>query len=485
MSSYNPVLANITAGIPAYLRPDIPPLYKHQEHTAQFIVENSRCMVANDPGTGKTRSCLEAFSILRTTGGIPGNKFRMLVIAPLSILEPAWGGDIKRFTGFTYAVAHGSQKKRINALKSDADIVLINHDGVKDLVTDPTMRSTLASFGICVVDECTVFKHATTQRSKAMCAVARLIDRLVLMSGTINSNGVLNLWHLYFMLDFGQRLGKYFSKFRAQVCVAEPIFGVQNAVNWIEKPGILQDVSLMTKDITIRYKFEDCIDVPEHTVHTMSLPMPAFVRTHYDKLSKDRLLFNESGTISAFNAGVLVKKVLQLLSGAVYDQHGNPIKVHDERYKLALDLILERDLCVVVYNWQHELDSMMELCRKGDIPAAYINGSVPVHDRNQIVTDFQNGKYKVIFLHPQSAAHGLTLTAATSTIWLSPTYNAEHYEQINRRIYRAGQTKKTETIRIAYQDSEEEVVYEKLEGKLERMDELLSLFKNFTGIIHE
>ena len=185
------------------------------------------------------------------------------------------------------------------------------------------------------------------------------------------------------------------------------------------------------------------------------------------------MLYTQQGTINAVNAGARVKKLLQLLTGAIYDQEGNVLKVHDERYELIMDLVEVRKHSLVAFNWKHERDQLIEKAEKRGITYAVIDGDVNVQQRKDVVDRFQSGHIQVLFAHPQSAGHGLTLTKGTSAIWSSPTYNAEHFQQFNRRIHRAGQNLKTETILITARDTWEESVYEKLNTKMGRMENLL------------
>ena len=209
----------------------------------------------------------------------------------------------------------------------------------------------------------------------------------------------------------------------------------------------------------------------------MSIDIPKKLRKQYEQFLEDSILELESGRVDAINAGVRFRKLQQMLTGCVYDSAGNVHKVHNERYELVRDLIMERNQCLVAFNFKHERTAMVELCKKEGIVYAVIDGETKDTQRSEIVDQFQAGNIKVIFAHPQSAGHGLTLTAATTTIWASPTYNAEHYEQFNRRFYRAGQTKRTETIRIAAADTIETSVYEKLEGKRVKLHNTLDLLK--------
>jgi SNF2 family DNA or RNA helicase len=146
----------------------------------------------------------------------------------------------------------------------------------------------------------------------------------------------------------------------------------------------------------------------------------------------------------------------------------------------VMELVAEREQCVIAFNWQHELANLKQYADKYGFSYGEIHGGIPARERAGIVSRFQDGDLRILICHPQSAAHGLTLTAGTTTIWCSPTYNAEHYSQFNSRIYRAGQKRRTETIRIAYRDTAEMEVYERLDNKVTRMEDLLELFATFS-----
>ena len=218
-------------------------LFKHQKEAAAHWVANPRCFNTSDPGTGKTIASLEGYK-----NSIKG---RLLVLAPLSILQPSWGNDTEKFlTGFTYAIAHGTPKKRLAAFKSDADIVITNHDAVKWIVKD---LSLLEGFSHLVIDEFTAFKNRTTQRGKALELVARSIEHVVMLSGTPNSNHITDIWFPTLLLDKGERLGKNFFAFRDQVCSPLQVGPKPEMKQWIEKEGSRELVADLLKDITIRF----------------------------------------------------------------------------------------------------------------------------------------------------------------------------------------------------------------------------------------
>lgn len=444
----------------------------HQKENAKFWRNTIRMFNHDDTGTGKTMSALAGYEI--------SMEGRLLVVAPLTILKCAWGQDIDQYLpNFKWAVAHGTPQKRMDAFATQADIVLINHDGVNWLAENLDL---LDRFSHIVVDEYTAFKNRTTKRSKAMQKVAMQTKFLCLMSGTPNSNKITDLWFPTILLDDGARLGNNFHRFQQSVCEGRSVPGVHNAVEWVEKDGSRDIVANLLRDITIRHAREDCIDIPENTTQMLHVDMPASVMKQYKELEDESLLALESGLITAVHAGSRTKKILQLLSGAVYDAEGQIVKVHQHRYELVMDLIEARTHCLVAFNWKHERNALISLAEKRNMSYAVIDGDTPPNKRQEIVNDYQAGRYRVIFAHPQSAGHGLTMTRGVATIWASPTYNAEHYQQLNARIDRKGQTQETETICICASNTKEEDVYEKLNGKLTRMSDLLALFAANTKV---
>lgn len=463
----------------------IPAPFAHQKTTSDFISANKHVYVTSDPGTGKTRSMLDAFRKRIAMAKLANDpRPRMLVFAPLSILQSSWGDDIMKFTpDLSYSIAYAKNREEIFGT-SKADIVITNHDAAKWFYSKRTGDRTallqeLGFTDLCI-DELTAFKNRTSQRSKAMARIAQRIPRRVGMTGTPNPNTVLDLWHQLYIVDGGERLGPRFFSFRSKVCT--PRFnGFAN--EWVDKDGASDTIAASIMDINIRYTLEECLDMPDHSVHTMYVDLPKKIQKAYDELAAHSVLQTEGGeTMTAIHAGAKVKKLLQVCTGAVYDENGKVISVHKERYNLVLDLVQERAHSLVAFNYTHERDYLIAEAEKRGYSYAVIDGTVNAAERTRVVTAFQKGEYKVLFAHPQSAGHGLTLTKATSTIWCSPTYNAEHYTQFNRRIYRAGQTQKTETICVAARKTWETEVYNKLGGKVASMNELLGTLKLLTGV---
>ena len=443
-------------------------LFQHQEKSIQFLSTNPIAFDTSDPGTGKTRVIVESFFNRRTRGGKA-----CLVVAPKSSLRPTWKTEFFKFAP-ALVVSVASADVREEAFKQKADVYVINHDGVKWLAKQPP--SFFERFDTLVVDESGAFKHHTSQRSKALNKIKRYFTYRLLLNGTPSPNTITELWHQLFILDDGKRLGPSYFAFRQSVCTPKQVGPASNMVKWQDRPGAAEAVAKRIDDITIRHKFEECIDIPPN--HAYSVPYfltPAQLRAYDEMRLAQVALLNKLELITAVNAAAVTTKLLQIASGAVYDERGDYHLIDRERYELVMDLVEQRAYCVVFFLWRHQKELLIEEAEKRGITYGLIDGSVSEKKNAEAVSYFQKGFHKVVFAHPKSAAHSLTLTRGTSTIWASPTYDLEWYLQGLRRIYRAGQSQKTETITVVAQGTIEERVQAALDAKSVNMIELLDL----------
>ena len=329
-----------------------------------------------------------------------------------------------------------------------------------------------------LVHNCSAFKHKDSARSKAICKIAALFTYRRLLSGTPNSNGICDLWHQVKILDGGKRLGKSFFAFRSAVCTPEQVGPAAGMVKWIDKEHAEAAVSSMLQDIVIRHQFEDCVDIPPN--HKYSVPYHLGKKHYaaYQVLEEESILFAKEKQVTAINGAVLYTKLLQLASGAVYNDAGGYTLVDTDRYDLVLDLVEARKHSIVFFNWAHQRDELIKRATQRGISFALIDGSVTSNaKRKDIVTDYQRGEHQMLLAHPQSAGHGLTLTKGTATIFASPTYNLEHYQQGLKRIHRISQTEKTETIMVVAPGTVEERVYASLQVKNGKMSSFLDFVK--------
>jgi SNF2 family DNA or RNA helicase len=450
---------------------EVPPYYENQEKTLELLRKENCVLDLSDPGTGKTRPALGAYVERASTSGK-----RCLVLATKSILQSAWGGDIdKFFPGVKYRVAYASNREK--ALYSDADIIITNHDAVRWL-TKKVKPAFWKDFDTIIMDESTAFKNYKSQRSKAVYNIAKQMEYREILTGTPNPKSILDIWHQAKLVDDGDRLGKVYWKFRSAVCEPVQVGPDPTMIEWRDKEGAEYAVFDLLEDITIRHKFEECNDIPPNKISEYHVDLSPKLRKQYaDMEAMAAMMVKEGKLLTAVNAAAVHQKLMQIASGAVYDEAGNYHILDEFRSALVLDLIEEREQCVVAFNWRHQRAGLEQEARKRELSYAVIDGTVPDRRRMEAVEKFQAGEIRAIFAHPQSAGHGLTLTAGTTTIWTSPTYNAEHYKQFNHRIYRAGQRRKTETIHIIGRNTIDEKVFSKLDSKLTSMQLLLDLLE--------
>jgi SNF2 family DNA or RNA helicase len=462
----------------------IPPPFNHQKKSIEFFKDKSRTFDASDPGTGKTRVFLEVFAERRRQGGGAA-----LIIAPKSLLDAAWREDIWKFTPhLKVSIAYATNRDNAFRLEN-ADLYITNTDAVSYLVKKDALFFTV--FDTLCIDEISAFKHPTSNRSKAIAEIKNYFPYRHGMSGTPNSNTILDIWHQMYIIDDGARLGDSYYRFRhattTPVAVAKPRMTkdkkgktlVFTPKKWVDKPGIEKTIASVISDITIRHAFKDCVDIPPNTMRIVHYTMPVKQLRLYEDMERDMIIENNGDIINAPNAAVLYGKLLQISSGAAYAVDGEPTIVEKSRYELTADLIMEREHTLVFFLWQHQRDLIIEALKKRDrnIEYAVLDKSAPERLRGDYVKGFQNGFYKTLLCHPKTAAHGLTLTKAYATIWPSPTIDLEFWKQGYHRIVRAGQDKMTETILICARDTKDEYVFKTLVLKDTRMS-------NFLGVLN-
>lgn len=429
---------------------------------------------ASDPGTGKTRTALESWYERRKKGG-----GKALIVCPKTLMNVAWGEDAKKFlppaikVGFAFAGKH-----RLTPFTEDNDIVVINLDGVKDLEKMPPRF--FKDFDTLIIDEITGFKHHTAKRSKAALKISKHFKYRAGLTGTPNANTILDVWNQIRILDGGERLGPRFMEFRSAVCTPVQVGQHQHAIQWQEKAGSEDAVFELISDICVRHDFEKCMDIPTNHERYVKYDLsPKHFRQYMD-MAEEAALELKEGDISAVNAAVLMNKLLQIASGAVYKNDGTGYALLDRgRYELIADLALERNFPVVIfYNWTHQKELLLDELEKREIKTAVIDGNTPHQRREDIVGAYQAGHTRALLLHPQTGAHGLTLTRGRACIWSSPIFQADYLKQGKHRIWRGGQKYKTETIMVEASNTIEQKVYRKLKQKTEKMINFLELLEN-------
>jgi len=447
----------------------IPARFSHQEISYQRQLQLDRMFDTSDPGTGKTRVQLDVHQWHRHRGGKAA-----LVVAPKTLLYPAWVEDAKRFTP-EMKVSVATAPNRNKGFAPRADMYVTNSDAATWLASQSA--AFFERFDTLIMDEITYFKNPTSKRSKAMAKIARYFPRRYGLTGTPSPNHITDLWHQIFLLDDGERLGQSYFAFRNATCdpIALNIPGNPHVRKWIPREGIEFQVANLIADINIRHRFEDCVDIPEtHTTHIRYDMAPAAFKQYKD-LARTAILALQEGYVLGVNKAALMNKLFQACSGSVYTQTGEVGVLDSQRADILVDLARDREHSVIFYQWEHQRDYLLKRLKQAKLSTCVLTGTAK--QRNTVVTRFQNGLYRVFLAHPQSSGYGLTLTKANSWVWGSLTWNLEHYLQGNRRVARAGQTKKTEKVIITANNTIELDVYKRLMAKNATQDGILNILE--------
>lgn len=464
---------------------------KHQVQSLAHDEKSDVIYDCSDAGTGKTAVRIWSFQRRRKKQ----KKGCALILAPRTLLYSAWANDFRKFAP-DLKIAVATADKRERAFAEDADAYIANHDAVKWVVKQ--RKGFLDKFTDLIIDEPTAFKHHTSQRSRAMAKIAKHFwkpgMKRVGQTATPNSNGICDVWHQIYILDGGKRLGTSYYAFRGAVCTPKQVGRDRNAVEWVDKAGAEEAVFAELSDIVIRHKLDDCTDIPKTHHYEVPYQLSPGQRKTYDQLELAQLLLlipdqvaqaltggkaqGPKVTISAINAAQVANKLLQVASGAVYDDTGKYHMVDYGRYELIMDLVEKRLKMqpLVFFHWKHQKQELVKEAIARKLRFSVIDGEADDDQRKTAVQQYQAGLLDVLFAHPRSAAHGLTLTRGTSTIWTGPTYDLELFEQGNSRQRRIGQAKKTEVVMVLAEGTIEEKVYDLLQGKDKRMQNLLDLF---------
>ena len=446
---------------------DWPGLYRpmaHQKDTASFLTVNQRAFCFNEQGTGKTASAIWASDYLLTQGVIN----RVLIICPLSIMQSAWQADLFKFAIHrSVDVAYGDRSKRKAIINSGAEYVVINFDGL-DIVKEEVKNG---GFDLIIVDEANAYKNVRTKRFKALRDVTSHKTWIWMMTGTPAAQSPTDAFGLAKMA-VPDNVPRFFSAFRDQTMVQITKF------KWLPKPDSDKTVFNALQP-AIRFRKEDCLDLPEVTYVSRDAPLTAQQAKYYKTLRDEYLMAADGEEVSAVNAAVKINKLLQISGGAVYSDTGAVVEFDvSNRLRVIEEVIEEASHKVLVFvPFTHTIELLREHLRGAGITCEVINGQVPVNKRTDIFKRFQEQvEPKVLLIQPQAAAHGVTLTAADTIIWYAPVTSIETYLQANARINRQGQKNAMTIVHIKGSPVETRL-YNMLQNKLDVHTKIIDLYK--------
>jgi len=438
--------------------------YDHQKSTASFLTINKKAFCFNEQGTGKTASAIWASDYLLQQDKIN----RVLVICPLSIMESAWRNDLFNFAMHRKVdVAYGSKKKRKEIIEGDAEYVIINYDGV-EIVQDAVAGG---GFDLIIVDEATHYKNVQTKRWKTLHKLVGKDTWLWMMTGTPAAQSPTDAYGIAKLVN-PAGVPRFFGSFRDLV--------MQKVTNfkWIPKDTATNTVHRVLQP-AIRYTKEECLDLPPMMYVKREVDMTPQQKKYYKELKSKMIMQAAGEQITAANAAVNMNKLLQISSGAVYTDTGDSLEFDiTKRYKVLREVIDESSKKVLVFvPFKHTIDLLTEKLRKDGITTEIIRGDVSAPKRTDIFKRFQEqDDPKVLVIQPQSAAHGVTLTAANTVVWWSPTSSLETYAQANARVHRSGQDQKCTVVHLQGSYAEKRV-YTLLDNRIDVHTKMIDLYK--------
>jgi SNF2 family DNA or RNA helicase len=448
---------------------DWPGLYRpfsHQRDTASFLTLHRRAFCFNEQGTGKTSSVIWAADYLMTQNAIK----RVLVLCPLSIMQSAWEADLFKFAMHrSCAIAHSySKDNRIKAIKSEAEFVIINYDGL-EIVKNEINE---AKFDLIVVDEANAYKNVSTKRWKTLVSIIRADTWVWMLTGTPASQSPTDAYGLAKIIN-PSGVPKFFGAFRDMVMQKITQF------KWLPKPSserVLHDVL----QPAIRFTKEECLDLPDMTYVTREVPLTSQQIKFYETIRKNMMAIAAGEEITTVNAAANLNKLLQLSCGAVYSDSGEIVAFDAKsRMHALLEVIEEASHKVIVFApFRHAIEIIAEELKAKSISCEVIHGGISATKRTEIFAKFQTEENPhVLVIQPQAAAHGVTLHAANVVVWWGPITSIETYLQANARVHRAGQRNPCTVVHIQGSPVEKRI-YKMLSEKVDIHTRLIDLYKN-------
>jgi SNF2 family DNA or RNA helicase len=407
--------------------------HDYQKYAIDYIESHPVAAVLLDMGLGKTVISLTAiFDLLFDSFEV----HRILVIAPLRVARDTWPAEIRKWehlSGLTYAVAVGNARERKAALLQGADVTIINRENLGWLIDDSGIPF---AYDMVVLDELSSFKNHKSKRFRALMKIRPKVKRIIGLTGTPSSNGLMDLWAEFKVLDKGERLGRFITQYRNQYFMPDKRNG---EIIYSYKPLPYAEDAIYRKisDITISMKSTDHLKMPELISTQYEVQLSADERERYEELKNDLVLELHGDEITASNAATLTGKLSQLANGAIYSDDGKIIEFHDRKLDALEDIIEAANgkPLLVAYWFRHDLERIRRRFDVREIKSS------------QDIDDWNAGNIPVAVIHPASAGHGLNLQSGGSTlVWFGLTWSLELYQQTNARLWRQGQKSRTVVI---------------------------------------
>ena len=448
--------------------------HDYQTYATKFIEAKPISALLLDMGLGKTVITLTALNDLLFDSF---DAHKVLIIGPLRVARDTWPAEIGKWShlkNLKSSLAVGSEETRTRALRAKADIYIINRENLEWLVDKSGVPF---DFDTVVIDELSSFKNYRSIRFKSLNKVRMRINRIVGLTGTPASNGLMDLWAEFRILDYGKRLGRFITHYRETYFRPDKTNG-QVIFSYKPLPGAEEAIYKQISDITISMKATDHIRMPELVSNTYKVELSEKERKVYESLKDEMTLDIDKDEITVSNAAALSNKLLQLANGAIYTDEKGVKEIHQRKLDALEDLIEAANgkPLLVAYWFKHDLSRIEERLKAKGIEYEKLDSSSSISRWNE-------GEIAVGLIHPASAGHGLNLQSGGSTlVWFGLTWSLELYMQTIARLYRQGQKDKTVVvIHIIASNTIDEYVMRAISKKGKVQDSLIEAVKAKIG----
>lgn len=409
--------------------------HDYQKYAINYILTHPVAGIFLDMGLGKTSIALTALDALLFDYF---EIHKVLIIAPLRVAKNTWSAEIEKWQhlkDLKYSIVVGTESERLSALNQQADIYIINRENVQWLVEKSGISF---DFDMLIIDELSSFKNWQSKRFRSLMKVRPKVKRIVGLTGTPSSNGYMDLFAEFRLLDMGERLGRFIGQYRNAYFKPDKMNG-PIVYSYKLLPGAEQQIYSKIADITISMKSTDYLNMPKLVSSEYEVYLDEKEKKKYEELKKELILQLPDGEVTAANAASLSGKLCQMANGAIYTEDGTVLEIHDKKLEALEDIVEAANgkPILLIYWFRHDMDRIVKKLNELEVPFEKL-------DTDASIKKWNNGELPVALLHPMSAGHGLNLQNGGSTIiWFGLTWSLELYQQTIARLWRQGQSANT------------------------------------------
>jgi SNF2 domain protein len=442
--------------------------HNYQNYAKDFILAHKVSALFLDCGLGKTITTLTAINELMYDSF---EISKVLIIAPLRVAQSTWKEEIEKWDHLNllrYSIAVGDEKERIRALKQNSDIYIINRENVDWLVTKSEIDF---NFDMLIIDELSSFKSHTSKRFKSLLKIRPYFERVVGLTGTPSSNGLMDLWAEFRVLDLGERLGRYITHYRNEYFLPDKRNGAV-IFSYKPQPNAEERIYRRLSDMTISMKSTEYLKMPELILNELEINLDEEDQTKYKKFKKEMVMTIQEKEIDAINAASLSNKLIQLANGSIYDEDKKFYEVHNKKLDKLEEIIESANGKPVLVSYWFKAD-------KERIEKRFKVREIKTADD---IKQWNKGMIDLALIHPASAGHGLNLQSGGSTLlWFSLTWSLELYQQTNARLYRQGQKNTVVIHHLITKNTIDEDIMKSLKRKDKTQEALMKAVKARIG----